>query len=132
MTQLSIPVEITQADVARKRTFGGSLELCAEAGGFDLDKQLQQDLEVDKAQFSRWKSDQDGIHWKKLRKVMDHCGNHAPVLWMLHDLGYDINSLRMRETETEQQLRQAREKIAELEAKQEIQIDLLRKIKGGA
>lgn len=107
--QIAIPSEITEGEISRKRSFGASLVLCAEAAGYDLDKQLQQDLEVDKAQFSRWKSDKEGIHWQKLRRLMDFCGNHAPVLWMLYDLGYDITTLRKRETELEQQLREERE-----------------------
>lgn len=116
--QISIPTELTTAEIARKRTFGASLILCAEAAGFDLDKQLQQELEVDKAQFSRWKRDGEGIQWEKLRHLMDFCGNHAPVLWMLHQLGYDIESLRKRETELERALR------AEREEKQQLQIRL--------
>ena len=45
---------------------------------------------------------------------MDRCGNDVPVLWMLHERGYDLNSLRRRETQLEAQLRQAQEENAAL------------------
>ena len=37
----------------RKQSLGGAIELCAELGGFALDKALQQELGVDKAQFTQ-------------------------------------------------------------------------------
>lgn len=112
--QLGIPVAVRPEEVARKQSLGSAIELCAELAGFALDKELQQELGVDKAQFSRWLSDQEGVKWSKLRQLMDHCGNDAPVLWMLAQLGYDLNSLRKLESETEKELRQAREEITAL------------------
>lgn len=41
-------------------------------------------------------------------------GNDAPLLWMLHARGYDLHSLRKRETELERDLRLAREENAAL------------------
>ena len=120
MSQLAIPVEVTQGDIDRERTFGGALMLCAKAAGFDLDKELQMRLGVDKAQFSRWKSDGEGIHYKKLRTLMDECGNHAPILWILNDLGYDIASLRKKESEIEQRLRETEARLAERDKELEI------------
>jgi hypothetical protein len=108
---------VTEMEIARERTLGGAMALCAKAAGYDLDKELQQALEVDKAQFSRWHSGQEGISWNKLRKLMDLCGNCAPVLWMLHDLGFDVNSLRKRETELQKELRTEREMRIEAERK---------------
>jgi len=113
MSQLAIPVDVTQSELDRERTFGGSLMLCAKAAGYDLDKELQMALEVDKGQFSRWKSDSEGIHYNKLKRLMDVCGNHAPILWILNDLGYDISSLRKKESETERQLREKTEALEE-------------------
>lgn len=64
---------------------------------------------MDKARWSRIKAGQEGIKWEQLQAFMDACGNDAPVLWMLHQRGYDLNSLRKRETETERALREAKE-----------------------
>lgn len=114
MNQLSIPVNVRPEEVMRKQSLGGAIELCAELGGYALDKTLQQDLGVDKAQFSRWQSGTEGVQWPKFVQLMDTCGNDAPVLWMLHQRGYDLFSLRRRESEMERQNRLLREEVAAL------------------
>ncbi len=108
-------IDVRPDEVARKQSLGAAIELCAELAGFSLDKELQQTLEVDKGQFSRWQSGQEGIKWDKFKSLMDVCGNDAPLLWMLHQRGYDLHSLRRRESETERKLRMAEERIAKLE-----------------
>lgn len=114
-SQVAIPVEVRPEEVAREKTLGGAIDLCAKVAGYALDKTLQAELEVDKAQFSRWQSGAEGIVWPKFVRLMDVCGNDAPLLWMLHQRGYDLNSLRKRETETEKKLREANEQIAHLQ-----------------
>jgi hypothetical protein len=106
--QLGIPVEVTSQQIAMERTLGSAIELCAKAAGFEP-KQVQDAIKADKAQFSRWASNTEGIVWAKFVALMDHCGNDAPLLRMLHARGYDLHSLRKRETELERELRQARE-----------------------
>jgi plasmid maintenance system antidote protein VapI len=113
-SQIGLPIDLRPEEVIRKKTLGGAIELCAEAAGFELDKSLQQVLGVDKAQFSRWLSGQEGVIWPKLVKLMDTCGNHAPVLWMAHQCGYDLNSMRQRENELQRQNRLLREQNAAL------------------
>lgn len=131
-TQAGIPVEVSAREIEREKSLGGAIGLCAKAAGFELDKSLQQELEVDKAQFSRWLSGQEGIVWPKLLRLMSVCGNHAPVFWMLHQLGYDLDSLRQRETELERELRKAKETIEQLITEREIERRLLREIKAAA
>lgn len=114
MNQLALPVEIRPEEVARKASLGNAIELCAELAGFSLDKELQQEIGADKAQFSRWLSGQEGIVWPKFVKLMDVCGNDAPLLWMLHQRGYDLHSIRKSETETEKHNRLLREENAAL------------------
>lgn len=114
MNQVSIPSPVTPEEVCREHTLGGAIELCAKAGGFQLDKELQSELEVDKAQFSRWQSGTEGILWPKLVRLMDACGNDAPLFWMLQARGYDLHSLRKLENETERENRQLREEVAAL------------------
>lgn len=110
--QISLPVEVRPEEVMRKQSLGAAIELCAELGGYALDKALQQDLAVDKAQFSRWLSGTEGVQWPKFVALMDRCGNDAPVLWMLHQRGYDLASVRRRETALEAENRRLREDIA--------------------
>ena len=112
--QLALPAAVTPDEVARKQTLGSAIELCAEAAGFGLDKQLALQLKVDKGQFSRWTTGTEGICWPKFSALMDTCGNDTPVLWMAHQRGYDLHAMRKRETETERENRQLREENAAL------------------
>jgi hypothetical protein len=104
MTQLGIPTEVTPQEVAREKSLGGAIDLCLKAAGLEP-KEVQADLRLDKAQFSRWASGGEGIVWPKFAAVMDYCGNDAPLLWMVHDRGYDITSMRRTESELERQVR---------------------------
>lgn len=113
--QPSLPVLVRPEEVAREKSLGAAIELCAKVAGYGLDKELQLELGVDKAQFSRWQSGTEGILWPKLDRLMDVCGNDAPVLWMAHQRGIDLHSIRKRETETERENRELRADIAALQ-----------------
>ena len=63
------------------------------------------DGRFDKGQLSRWESGAEGVCWPKLQRLMQICGNDVPVLWQLHQCGYDLSSVRRRETALEHQLR---------------------------
>ncbi|MDE2427014.1 MAG: hypothetical protein KGO96_14035 [Elusimicrobia bacterium] len=110
--QISLPAAVRPDEVQRQKSLGEAIALCANIGGYSLDKTLQIDLGVDEAQFSRWQSGGEGVSWPKFERLMDVCGNDAPLLWMLYQRGYDLHSLRKRETETERELREAREQLA--------------------
>lgn len=131
MTQLGIPTDISTKEVLREQTLGGAIGLCAKAAGL-APKEVQDALKTDKAQWSRWESGAEGIVWPKFTALMDVCGNDAPLLWMLAQRGYDLASLRKRETETEKELRQAREEIAALKAAREIERALFRDLRAAA
>jgi plasmid maintenance system antidote protein VapI len=113
--QIGLPVEVTPVEVARESTLGGAISLCAKAAGLSP-KEVQDALHADRAQFSRWTDDKEGITWSKLSALMDACGNDAPVFWMLAARGYDLHSLRRLESETERELRITRERLAAVEA----------------
>lgn len=123
--QMGLPTLVTEAEIAREKSLGGAIDLCAKVAGFALDKQLQDELKVDKAQFSRWQSGQEGIVWPKFVRLMDACGNDAPLLWMLYQRGYDIASLRKRESETERALREAREEVERLRSEKRVLVEAL-------
>jgi transcriptional regulator with XRE-family HTH domain len=130
--QIALPVSVPADQIARKKTLGSAIELCAEAAGFDLDKTLALELGVDKGQFSRWLSGQEGIHWVKFEKLMDACGNDAPLLWMLHQRGYELGSLHKRESDTERRLRVAQEELAtERAARLAVEESMRRILTGG-
>lgn len=125
--QPSLPTPIPEAaEIARKLSWPGALELCAEAAGYCLDKQASAELGMDKARWSRIKAGQEGIKWEQLKAFMEAMGNPVPVLWMLHQCGFDLHSVRRRETETERELRQAREALEAERAKVRILTSALR------
>lgn len=128
MPQLAIPVEVTPQEVGREATLGGAISLCAKAAGL-TPKEVQDALHADRAQFSRWTDDKEGITWAKLHGLMDVCGNDAPLYWMLHARGYDLASLRKRESEIERELRIAREDLARERSEREIERKLFKELR---
>lgn len=109
-----LSVEVPLSEVIRKPSLGKAIEYCAELAGYGYDKELEAALakngvKVDATQLTRWKQGGEGIKWEKFCGVMDTCGNDAPLLWMVHARGWDVNSLRRRESELERELRLARE-----------------------
>jgi hypothetical protein len=125
VNQLGFPSVVTIQEIAREKTLGGAIGLCAKAAGLEP-KQVQDELGTDKAQFSRWESGSEGIIWPKFTGLMDFCGNDAPLLWMNLSRGYDLSSLRRLESETERELRLARERIAMLEHDKRVLTEALR------
>jgi plasmid maintenance system antidote protein VapI len=113
-TQIAFPVEVRTDEIARERNLGGAIGLCLKVAGFDMDKQLLETLKVDKAQFSRWQAGTEGIIWEKFARLMDTCGNDAPLLWMAYQRGYDIKAMRKRETELQRENRQLKEQVEAL------------------
>jgi hypothetical protein len=128
MNQLGFPSAVTVQEIAREKTLGGAIGLCAKAAGLEP-KQVQDGIKADKAQWSRWESGQEGVVWPKFVALMDLCGNDAPLLWMLHARGYDLSSLRKQETELEKELRAAREELAKERAERAIERQLLRDLR---
>lgn len=124
MNQLGFPSEVTPQEVARETTLGGAISLCAKAAGLEP-KEIQALLKTDKAQWSRWESGAEGVVWPKFTALMDACGNDAPLLWMLSARGYDITSLRRKETELEKKLRLAEERAAKAEANNRVLVEAL-------
>lgn len=106
--------DVPPDEIARKPTFGKSIEYCAELAGYSFDKVLEDRLaaagcKIDKTQISRWGSGTEGIRWEKLHAVMRVCGNDAPLHWMVYQMGYDLHSLRPIESETQRENRLLRE-----------------------
>jgi hypothetical protein len=127
VAQPSLPIGTVTADeIARKRSFGDSIGLAAEVAGYDLDKQASADIAMDKGQWSRIQSGQEGIKWEKLERFLDAMGNDIPLLWMLHQRGYDLNSVRRRESDLERRLRESEERVRLLEHDKRVLAEALR------
>jgi hypothetical protein len=128
VNQLGFPSQITVQEIAREKSLGGAIALCTRAAGLEP-KQIQERLKLDKAQWSRWESGQEGIVWPKFVAVMDECGNDAPLLWMNMARGYDLSSIRRVETELERKLREANEKIAQMQHDHEVELNVVRRLR---
>ena len=128
MNQLGLPIEVTPQEVTRETSLGGAISLCAKAAHM-TPKEVQDALKADRAQFSRWTDDKEGITWAKLSALMDACGNDAPLFWMLHSRGYEIGSLRKRETELEKRLRIAEEALAKEREERAVERRLFRELR---
>lgn len=115
MSQLGLATAVSTEEILREHTLGGAIELCVKVAGF-APKEIADECNFDKSQYGRWIDGAEGIKWDKLVCLMDACGNHAPVLWMLNQLGYDLASLRRKESETERKLRLVEEELARVKA----------------
>lgn len=89
-----------------------SIKLCVSLGGFENEKPVAHRLEIDPGHWSRVMSGNAHFPTDKLGDLMDLCGNEAPLLWLVHHRGYDLGSLRPRESETQRELREAREALS--------------------
>lgn len=130
MNQLGFPSPVTQQEIIREKTLGGAIGLCAKAAGYEpkevMDKLKVDGKPLDKAQWSRWESGAEGIIWPKFIALMDHCGNDAPLLWMNAARGYDLSSIRRKESELELELRRTREELAQVKHDKRVLVEALR------
>lgn len=134
MNQLGFPSDVTPQEVAREKTFGGSIDLCRKAAGLEPKQvtdavRTSEGKPVDKAAWSRWVNDNEGVEWPKLVQIMDKCGNDAPLLWMLHARGYDLSSLRRQETDIERENRLLREELIRERQERELERRLFRELR---
>lgn len=129
LSQIAIPVVVRPDLIQMENTLGDAIGLCGKIAGHSLDKELSGALGFDKAQFSRWQSGGEGIIWPKFVKFMDFCGNDAPLLWMLNARGYDLHSIRKRQTELEKRVSALEEENAKLRNEREVELRLFSKLR---
>ena len=112
-------------DIARQSTLSGAIALGAMSAGLDLEKEVHIPLGIDAGHWTRMRSGAAGIQWDKLDAICNLYGNDAPILWMLYQRGYDLHSVRRRESETESALREAQERIDALERDKRVLVEAL-------
>lgn len=118
---------VDHESVMKQSTFSKALILCQTISGKEDDKFYGPGGIVNgQAQWSRimGPNAKHNFPQDKLNLFMDIAGNEAPLLWLLHSRGYDLHSLRKRETEYQRKLRLAEERIAKLEEEARIKADL--------
>jgi hypothetical protein len=98
----------TNAEMAEVKTWAKAMQRAADLSGIGR-KALAVDIEMDEGQFSKTLGGQLGVMPDKLCAFMDACGSEFPLMWLNHQRGYDVEAMRQRETELQQQLRAERE-----------------------
>lgn len=91
-----------------------AIKLCISMGGFEADKEVYRSLGIDAGHWSRIHRGEAHFPIDKLTALMDLCSNEAPLLWLVDSRGYDLTSMRKRETDLEKQNRLLREENAAL------------------
>jgi hypothetical protein len=126
---LSLPRDPQQIDnrvVAQQPSLLAAVKLCISMSGVEADKEVYSPLGIDAGHWSRMHRGEAHFPLDKLGALMDLCGNEAPLLWLVNARGYDIASLRRRETELERELREAKETIAGLQRDKRVLAEALR------
>lgn len=123
-------VEVSLSLVTRQKTMCGAIALCVQLSGLD-DKEVYMTLGIDAGHWTRIMKGDAHFPVNKLDELMDLCGNESPLLWLAHCRGYDTESLRKRETETEQRLREAEDEIRKLKDDARVKADFMAEILRG-
>jgi hypothetical protein len=116
LSQFQLPLQtamqaIDPALVARQTSMTKALQLCQTLSGKD-DAQFYGagGIVKEQAQWSRiMGTSNHNFPHDKLNLFMDLAGNEAPLLWLAHSRGYDIERMHKVETELERQNRLLRD-----------------------
>jgi len=113
-------VEIDIDDAKRQPGWGPVLAYCATKSG-KQDKAVAADIGMQEAVWSRCKSGQNAPSGEQLARLMESCGNLAPLYWLMLRLNLDPHSVRPLESALERENRQLRERMAALESEREVE-----------
>jgi hypothetical protein len=119
---------IDPALIYKQPTLTKALHLCQTLSGLDdANFYGPHGIVKDQAQWSRIMGQSGSANFPrdKFNLFMDRAGNEAPLLWLVHSRGYDIEALRHLETETERKLRIAEEALASERLKNRVLVDAL-------
>lgn len=114
--------------IAQQVSLLGAIKLCISLAGFDADKEVYKALGIDAGHWSRIHRGEAHFPVDKLTSLMDLCANEAPLMWLVDDRGYDLGSLRRKETEVERLLRESREENEMLRHDKRVLTEALRGI----
>lgn len=120
------PMQAVDPKLIRQQgTLLAAIKLCISMAGFDSDKEVYMPLGIDAGHWSRICKGEAHFPIDKLPALMDLCGNEAPMLWLIEARGYEMGSLRRKESETETKLRLANETIERMRMERQAEIRLL-------
>ena len=126
------PMQTVDAELVRRQpSLLAAIKLCISLAGFNSDKAVYIALDIDAAHWSRICKGEAHFPIDNLSRLMDLCGNEAPLLWLLEARGYDVGSLRKHETQLQRQLRAALDENEKLRAQAQIERALMAHIFAG-
>lgn len=112
-------------------TLHRSIEFARELSGLQ-NKEIYGQAGIDPGAFSRMT---DGSAWypqdERWLKILNILGTEIPVMWQVEALGYDWTTLRKHQSELEQELEIAKQRIRELEHDREVEQRVMARIVGG-
>ncbi|MCR9260747.1 MAG: hypothetical protein NXH95_13550 [Pseudomonadaceae bacterium] len=132
---LPLPRELTEVDLAsirRQPNFTKALRLCVDLAGYESDKQVYMEMGIDSGHWARiFKADASAHfpHEKLVRFMTDICGNVAPLLWLIHECGFDPSSLRRYQTDVEAENEELKARVEKLENEKAIIANWMRATK---
>lgn len=134
--QFEIPMKpqmqyIDPALIYRQSSMTKALQLCQTLSGLDDAKFYGAGgIVKDQAQWSRIMGQSNSANFPqdKLNLFMDIAQNEAPLLWLAHSRGYDIEQLRPIETQVERENRLLKERVQMLEHEKRVLTEAFRGI----
>lgn len=111
--------------IRQQGTLLAAIKLCISMAGFDSGKEVYMPLCIDPGQWSKIMTGDANFPVSKLCALMDLCGNEAPLLWLINVRGYEMSSLRHKESETETKLRVANELIQRMKLERAAEVRLM-------
>lgn len=127
--QLSL-IQDSSIDLSGVHTLKQAIGLCMATAGYTLDKEVADAIGMSTSALSKWKENSDR-NWSHMQDLMTVCNSEIPLLWQVHKMGYDILSLRKRESELERQLRLKDEELTKVQMEHQAALSALRKIMVG-
>lgn len=126
-----IPLDFTLADIRELRSETDALVFSIRCSGYDS-KVIPGLFSFDDGNWSRIVNARDRFFPQDRRnEFMDKMGNEALLMYACESRGYDFSTLRKHKTDLEEQLEAANQRIAELELKDQIREDFVRKVVTG-
>ena len=119
--------EIPESDWALLKNEAAAVRYCINNSGLQ-EKSLAIEIGTDPATLSKAKAGQARLNCEALDALMDASGFEAPMFATLLRRGYDPRVLHRLENDLERRLREAEQRIQQLETEREIEMRTMRSL----
>lgn len=121
-------IQSKPVDYARIRLLQSTTEAldyaCTLAGV--APKQVYLRMDIDKGTWSRICSGEFDLDGRDIRRFDSEIGNDAYLLYLLHDHGYDLDSLRKTQDDQEKRIAQLEQEVADRDRSIRLLVDALK------